>query len=188
MARYTKWVIEQDKIPYPTRDKLNDLDHQLHVFRDSLPDQLQLNSRNMFFMAYSRDATGYFMLRSQWEQCRCDLYRFLIPGIRESISEATIASTPADFVTECQVRCLEGAIARCNIWAESHRIGLHLRNCHLVVFVYQCAMIIHRLSHLLPSIETLPSMKDKLSLALEMARKIKHGRFRVKKWVSLREG
>lgn len=147
---------------------------ELNMFERNLPAELRLTPQRIVIMGHSREASIYAGLHSLWMMCHCDLYRFCIPGIRESVSKEALASTPPDFVEFCQRTCLDFCIRFCEAW--SNFFHLESSEClvgeFLVISIYQVAQILHHLQHLLPEEgdHCIASLREKLGEALELAR------------------
>ncbi|KAF4126475.1 Fungal specific transcription factor domain [Geosmithia morbida] len=113
---YTKGVLGDNVSPALSRDKFEALERELDTFQTSLPLDLQLSSERLELMAHSRDASGYFLLHAVWLQGYCDLYRLLVPGVREAVGPDVLAATPPDFLLHCQRRCLFRAVQMVDMW------------------------------------------------------------------------
>ncbi|KAL1844617.1 hypothetical protein VTK73DRAFT_2155 [Phialemonium thermophilum] len=124
---------------------------------------------------HSTDAYGFLLLQTLWLQCHCDLYRFLIPGIRECVSQAAFSATPPDYVHFCQSRCLDKATQLCDLWSDVSRLrpALVIDDHLFDVSVYQVTQVVHHLRHLLPAAEddphSLGRLQRKLRRAVQMA-------------------
>ncbi|KAF2720948.1 hypothetical protein K431DRAFT_225285 [Polychaeton citri CBS 116435] len=172
ILRYTKRVIIEDSSPWNTETTLRQLAGELQAFRKSLPEELQLNPQNLTFRAHSPHLTGFVMLHTYYYQCHSDLYRILIPGIRESVSHASLAATPQQFVEYCQQQCLKSATALVNFWSDVYHLDARkpIDDCCFAVSAYQCAQILHNLSDRLEenSGHTPEYWRRKLMQTLEM--------------------
>ncbi|KAL6407962.1 hypothetical protein AUP68_09005 [Ilyonectria robusta] len=127
----------------------------------------------LMIMCHSEEARGYIVLHTLLYLCRCDLFRFLIPGIRESVSADAMEQTPRAYIDYCQQRCLESAVWCCEFW--SHIRHSEMRNpvegATLTIALYQCTKIIDHLYFLLPPEggHSLPQLKQKLQDGLFLA-------------------
>ncbi|KAH7141352.1 hypothetical protein B0J13DRAFT_585736 [Dactylonectria estremocensis] len=159
--------------PYTSREELHSLDRELISFKTSLPKDLQLNSERLIIMCHSEEARGYIVLHTLLYLCRCDLFRFLIPGIRESVSTSAVEQTPPAYTDYCQQRCLESAVWCCEFWSHiGHAEMRHpVEGGTLTIALYQCIKIIDHLCFLLPPEggHSLPQLKQKLWEALSIA-------------------
>lgn len=147
---------------------------ELNVFERNLPAELKLTPQRVVIMGHSREASDYAGLHSLWMMCHCDLYRFCVPGIRESVSKETLALTPPDFVEYCQRTCLDFSVRFCEAWSDFYHLESSecLGGEFLVFCIYQVAQILHHLRHLLPDEgdHCIASLKKKLIEALELAK------------------
>ncbi|KAF5976406.1 hypothetical protein FBULB1_6965 [Fusarium bulbicola] len=84
VLRYTRQAILSGTSPYLSRGQLRLLDLELASFEESLPDELHLNENRLMIMCHSEEARTYTTLHTLLFSSRCDLHRFLIPGIREA--------------------------------------------------------------------------------------------------------
>lgn len=148
--RKIRQIISARTNPYDERDHLSRLESTLDAFAARLPDHLQLSSRNLLLRAYSPQLMGYLMLHSSWHQCYCDLYRIMIPSIRESVQEDIIQQVPADYAESCQKICINHAVAVCNLWSEilQQVDQLKITDNTIASYVYQGAQIMAHLWNL----------------------------------------
>ncbi|KAL2819404.1 hypothetical protein BJX63DRAFT_8648 [Aspergillus granulosus] len=173
ILRYTKDVRRNGKSPVESRPEMRTLQAELDMFEQGLPPELKLTPQRLTVVGHSREASTYAGLHSLWIMCHCDLYRFCVPGIRESVSKDALAITPPDFIEYCQRECLSRAIQLCELW--SHLYHLESSEClgdeFLPASIYQVAQILHHLPRLLPESgdSCIASLKDKLSDALQLA-------------------
>ncbi|KAH6889870.1 hypothetical protein B0T10DRAFT_42079 [Thelonectria olida] len=173
ILRYTRRVILDGSSPYPSRDQLRSLDQQLMSFKDSLPEELKLDAKRLMIMCHSEDARTYIVLHTLLYLCRCDLFRFLIPGIRESVSAEALEQTPRAYIDYCQQRCLESAVWSCEFWSQIYHSETRrpVESSTLAIALYQCTKIIDHLCFLLPPEggHSLPQLKQKLAKAVSIA-------------------
>ncbi|KAJ5322895.1 hypothetical protein N7452_011184 [Penicillium brevicompactum] len=106
---------------------------------------MQLTQRNMSFRAYSPHMRRYLMLHAMWHQCYCDLYRFMIPGLRDSLSEEAFKKTSPEYIAYCQAEVIKHARALVDLFrmAQSVDDGAP-QDPGINVCLYQCARIIIR--------------------------------------------
>ena len=149
---YTKRVIREGSSPFDSQDELRSLEVELRVFQDELPEELRLIPQRLIFMAYSEELTEYLMIHGTWYQCNCDLYRFLVPGIRESVPQSAIDASPQFYVQDCQKKCLDNAILQCDLWSKIYNLSDHqtVNIPGIAFYLYQCINIIDNLVNLLP--------------------------------------
>lgn len=145
--RVTKRIISSKESPYAAKKSIKALDANLHDFAHSLPNHLQDNKRNLLSRAYTTELTGYITLHSLWVQCHCDLYRMMIPGIRESVPELIQRDVPIDYAEECRELCLQYAIDMCRLWSDTllECDMSRITDQSLGIYAYQCANILVRL-------------------------------------------
>lgn len=171
--RHTKEVRRSGLSPLATADELVCLQAELNSFEQSLPVHLKLTPRKLPVIAHSSDANGFLMLHTIWLQCHCDLYRFLAPGVRESVSQAAFDSTLIEYIKFCQNECSRRALQLCDFWHDMMQILPHpvAEDLLLDVSVYQVSQILHHLYYLLPEDgpHSPEKIKSKLEGALSMA-------------------
>jgi hypothetical protein len=139
-----KPIIAEDSSPWYHEAELSSLEHELADFEKSLPSELKWSHENLALRSYTPTLTSYVMLHSWWYSAQCDLYRFLVPGIRESVSEETARTTPTDYVYSCRQKCLQSAIGHTKLWSMVHqlRIPRAVNDQLLAVHVYHCAQVL----------------------------------------------
>lgn len=87
----------------------------------------------------------YLMLHAMWHQCYCDLYRFMIPGLRDSLSEEAFKKTSPEYIAYCQEEAIKHAKALVCLFRMAQKVGDGVpQDPGINVFVYQCARIIIR--------------------------------------------
>lgn len=142
--RATKQIITSKTNPYTERERIKSLDASLLSFSHSLPPHMRNTKRNLLARAYTSEITGYINLHTLWLQCHCDLYRLMIPGIRESVPEAIQREVPFEYAEECRQLCLRYAVDICSLWSDT------LAECDMSritdqsigIYAYQCANIL----------------------------------------------
>ncbi|KAJ0424390.1 hypothetical protein BJY00DRAFT_261864 [Aspergillus carlsbadensis] len=173
ILRYTKDVRRSGRSPIESQSEMRSLQAELEVFEQNLPPELKLTPQRLVVVGHSREASTYAGLHSLWMMCHCDLYRFCVPGIRESVSKDALAITPSDFVEYCQRECLSKAIQLCDLWSHLYQLesSEYLGNESLPVCIYQVAQILHHLPRLLPESgdNCITSLKKKLTEAIQLA-------------------
>ncbi|KAI9148982.1 DNA mismatch repair protein msh-2 [Paramyrothecium foliicola] len=178
ILRYTRRVVLDNSSPADSQDELRDLDCDLSRFRASLPEDLQENQTRLMLMHQTGGFRSYVLLHTMLHLCRCDLYRFLIPRIREAVSQEAFARTPQAYIDLCQLECLQSAASLCGLWAKVHQLdpGGLFAHPTLVIAIYQCAKIVQRLHMLLPTRgnPSLRNLKESLGEAVEMVLPIQH--------------
>ncbi|TGO28064.1 hypothetical protein BPAE_0032g00060 [Botrytis paeoniae] len=145
VLEYTRNVIRDKSNPYDSRDMLQKLEAELEQLRSSLPANLQYNEDNLFLRAYSPQLTRFVMFHVLWQQCHTDLYRFMFPGTKDSISDTILENTPQEYVQYCQRKAFEHAVIILDICHTVQSIGHTLiSDTGIATCVYQCSNIIIR--------------------------------------------
>lgn len=128
---------------------------------------MQLNQRNMDFRAYSPHMRRYIMLHTTWHQCHCDLYRFVVPGLRDSLSEEAFEKTSAVYKTYCQSQVVKHAKSLVSLFQMAQKIDDGTpQDPGIKISVYQCTRILIRafdlglLGSLYLGLETLSQLRD----------------------------
>lgn len=98
---------------FALRQKLSD-------FEQRLPSNLRFVNRNLYLQANNAQKMTFIMLQSWWLECHCDLYRFSLPGFRESVD---LTSQNSHFVGECQQQALQSALAQSKFWQSIISMG-----------------------------------------------------------------
>ncbi|KAL4867026.1 hypothetical protein BDV12DRAFT_210202 [Aspergillus spectabilis] len=173
ILRYTKGVRRKGNSPSESRTEMEALQAELNTFERSLPVELKLTSYRLVVMGHSREAGAYVGLHALWMMCHCDLYRFCVPGIRESVSKDALAQTPPEFIEYCQQACLSIAARLCELWSDLYHLesSEYFGDEFLAVSVYQVTQILHHLPHLIPEDgdNSAASLRKKLTEALQLA-------------------
>ena len=107
------------------------------------------------------------MLHAQWHQCHCDLYRFLIPGLRDSLPDEAFKQTSTEYAIYCQLRAVTHAKSLVDLFQMAGKFGDEtLQDPGIKIFVYQCTRILIRafdiglLETQSAALETLHKLKD----------------------------
>lgn len=170
--RYTRRVVLEKSSPFVSREELCALDEELVLFKTTLPDELETDDAQLKLMCHSSEARTYVMLHSTIHLCRCDLYRFLIPGIREAVSSEAMENTPPEYIDHCQRQCLGSALSLCDLWSKLYHLQTDrdIDSPTLVIAMYQATKIIDHLCYLLPENgeHCLAVVKGKLTEAISM--------------------
>ncbi|KAI9642458.1 hypothetical protein NHQ30_009263 [Ciborinia camelliae] len=145
ILEYTRNLIRENSNPYDSQVMLRKLEAELEQLRSSLPENLQYNEDNLFLRAYSPQLTRFVMFHVLWQQCHTDLYRFIFPGTKYSISDTILENTPQEYVQYCQRKAFEHAIMILDICHAVQSIGHTLiSDTGIATCVYQCSNIIIR--------------------------------------------
>ncbi|KAA8569956.1 hypothetical protein EYC84_002294 [Monilinia fructicola] len=145
ILEYTRNLIREKSNPYDSQDMLRKLEAELDQLRSSLPANLQYNEDNLFLRAYSPQLTRFVMFHVLWQQCHTDLYRFMFPGTKDSISDTILENIPQEYVKYCQRKAFEHAVTMLDICHTVQSIGHTLiSDTGIATCVYQCSNIIIR--------------------------------------------
>lgn len=177
ILRYTKGILRDNASPALTEETFTSLEKELDTFPSSLPSDIQLSAERLTLMAHSRDATGYFTLHTIWHQGYLDLYRCLVPGMREALGRDAIDATPPDFVLYCQTRCFRRAVQMVEMWyyISQGREKRSVSEAFFVACMYQATQVLHHLGHMVgQDPERMEAIKSKLRVVLELASPIMH--------------
>jgi hypothetical protein len=156
ILRYTKRVRREGICPSESKGELLGLQNELDTFYQGLPQDLALTKDQLLLMAHSSDACAYIILHVMWYQSHLDLYRFLVPGIRESVSRDAFERTPTEYIDFCQSVCIAFSAKLCKLWSQIAGIEGResIRNMIFANSVYQVTQIVHQLYHLAESENT----------------------------------
>ncbi|KAF5549054.1 hypothetical protein FMEXI_4396 [Fusarium mexicanum] len=149
---------------------------RMHIRLPSSHHNFQLGSRSKApFLRSNNDndtdlnVLAYLMrlydIRDRVLSSRCDLHRFLIPGIREAVSPEAVGQTPREYIDYCQQQCLQTALRYIDMWSKvrqmetSSRVGTPT----FAVVTYQFVKMVDHLAALLPlhGESSLPVIKQK---------------------------
>ncbi|KAL4742522.1 hypothetical protein BDV11DRAFT_202620 [Aspergillus similis] len=173
ILRYTKGVRRMGNSPAEGRTAMEALQVELNTFERRLPVELKLTPQRLVIMGHSREAATYAGLHALWMLCHCDLYRFCVPGIRESVSKEALVRTPSAFTEYCQQACFSMAVRLCGLWSDLYHLDSseYFGDEFLAVSIYQVTQILHHLPHLMPEHgeNRVESLKKKLNEALQLA-------------------
>lgn len=148
---YTQRVLQLGASPVDSEHEAAAIDQALEGFRADLPTVLQLTPRQLATMVHTREGTGFVILHTKRLLCRSDLYRLLVPGLREAVSSAALEATPPALVEAYQRECFRSALELCEMLAAVHRLDSRrpIRDPALAVAIYQLAARMHKLRHLM---------------------------------------
>ncbi|KAL4763020.1 uncharacterized protein BDW70DRAFT_148905 [Aspergillus foveolatus] len=173
ILRYTKGVRRMGNSPAESRTAMEALQAELNTFERTLPAELKLTPQRLVVMGHSREASTYAGLHALWMMCHCDLYRFCVPGIRESVSKDALARTPSNFKDFCQQACFSMAVRLCGLWSDLYHLesSEYFGDEFLAVSIYQVTQILHHIPHLMSEHgeNSVESLKKKLNEALQLA-------------------
>jgi hypothetical protein len=105
-----------------------------------------LSESNLYLRAYTPQLSLYAMLHIMWHQCHCDLYRMMIPGIRESLPIVSLEAMPEQQARNYRQQAFEHAIAVLDIFQALKKLAVPkcIRDPTAAQCVYQCTKIIIR--------------------------------------------
>lgn len=85
------------------------------------------------------------MLHTMWHQCHCDLYRFMLPGIRESLPDEVLNTTLPEYAIYCQTRAVQHAKALVDIFRTVQKVCDQTpQDPGIGICVFQCTRILIR--------------------------------------------
>lgn len=96
------------------------LRQKLSNFEQKLPSNLRFVNRNLYLHSNNAQKMTFIMLQSWWLECHYDLYRFSLPGFRESVD---LTPQNSHFVGECQQQALRSALAQSKFWQSIISMG-----------------------------------------------------------------
>ena len=115
---------------------------KLSAFEQRLPSNLRFVSRSLYLHANNAQKITFIILQSWWHECHCDLYRFSLPGFRESID---LGSEATSFIKQCQQQVLQSALAQNNLWRSIRDMG------HVLVSDPTIVVLVHSNTRILLS-------------------------------------
>ena len=182
---YTRRVAAGKVSIYDSREELESYSRSLCNYLSNLPRELQPTAQNIAFRADSESFTCFVMLHTIWHQLQCDLYRLLVPRIREAVSRAALLSVPAEFVAYCQKQCVHWITKLLGFWSSVYHIPNRKRvlDCFFAVCAYQASQVIRQLKHLCNEGDTAERLHTQLAEMLEMLKEIEDAMPFVKPYV-----
>lgn len=161
---------------YGSRGELEGFSKTLCNFLSDLPQELQPTTQNITFRAESESFTCFVMLHTIWHQLQCDLYRLVVPRIREAVSQTALLSIPPEFVAYCQRKCFQWAVKLLEFWSSAYHVPNRQRvlDCFFGVCAYQATQVIRQLRHLYDGIEIAERLHTQLAEVLEMLKEIEN--------------
>ncbi|KAH9904956.1 hypothetical protein F4778DRAFT_52890 [Xylariomycetidae sp. FL2044] len=121
------------------------LSQELKGFNEQLPASFKFSESNLQLRAYSPRLCVYIMIHVWWRQCHCDLYRLVLPGLKEALPRSSIDRLDPQFVALCARQCFEHALAMADIFRLILLLdgGLPVTDLDLHVCAYQCARMLY---------------------------------------------
>ncbi|CAI7608557.1 unnamed protein product [Penicillium palitans] len=145
ILQYTRRVISEGSKAHDSRSELLQLESDLQTLKRSLPESMAFGERNLNLRAYSPHLKRYVMLHTMWHQCHCDLYRFMLPGIRESLADEVLNTTLPEYAIYCQTRAVEHAKALVDIFRTVQKVCDQApQDPGISICVFQCTRILIR--------------------------------------------
>ncbi|KAL2700766.1 hypothetical protein AAEP93_007585 [Penicillium crustosum] len=176
ILQYTRRVISEGSKAHDSRGELLQLECDLQTLKRSLPESMAFSERNLNLRAYSPHLKRYVMLHAMWHQCHCDLYRFMLPGIRESLADEVLNTTLPEYAIYCQTRAVEHAKALVDIFRTVQKVCDQTpQDPGIGICVFQCTRILIRafdiglLGSHSTAIEILSQLKSAADILLPIA-------------------
>ncbi|RYP21992.1 hypothetical protein DL765_001898 [Monosporascus sp. GIB2] len=118
---------------------------ELRNFHEFLPASFKFSDSNLQLRAYSPRLCVFIMIHVWWRQCHCDLFRIILPGIKESLPRSAVDRLDPQFVAMCARQCYEHAIGMSDIFRSILALdgGLPVTDLDLAVCAYQCARVLY---------------------------------------------
>jgi hypothetical protein len=106
------------------------------------------------------------MLHTMWHQCHCDLYRFMLPGIRESLTAEALKATLPEYTIYCQTGAVEHAKALVDLFGMVQKVGDQTpQDPGISICVFQCTRILVRAFYI--------GLFESRSIAIEILHQLK---------------
>jgi hypothetical protein len=110
------------------------LHRRLSDFEQRLPSNLRFTTQNLYLHTNPAEKATFIMLKSWWHECYCNLYRFSLPGFRESVKPT---SANAHFIQTCRQQVLKSSLEQSNFWRSIANIrGARLSDPIVIVLVH----------------------------------------------------
>lgn len=121
------------------------LSDELKSFHEYLPASFKFSDSNLQLRAYSPRLCVFIMIHVWWRQCHCDLYRLVLPGLKESLPRSTVDRLDPQFVAMCARQCYEHALGMADIFRSILSLvgGLPVTDLDLPVCAYSCARVLY---------------------------------------------
>lgn len=121
--RYTRWLDVQKSLPPCMESQFATFEAELERFQRGLPGSLVMNPRNFRLRGHTSSRTGYIMLHVWLNQCYCDIYRPLVPHLRESLDENKRQQFSRSFTQHCEDQALQHALSILDIFAWARKVS-----------------------------------------------------------------
>ncbi|PVH74437.1 hypothetical protein DL98DRAFT_467858 [Cadophora sp. DSE1049] len=149
---FARTVVDSGCTSQDSDVQLHSFEQELELFMQQLPATYSFSQKNLTLRAPTSQRTSFVMLHIWWHQCYCDLFRFAVPRIRESLPCEALQKLHPDFVSHCQNQCWQHAMSISSIVDSIRKCGgdLFVTDSALSVCLFQNARIITRLGPSLP--------------------------------------
>jgi hypothetical protein len=144
LGRFTRRVASTDESLHPLGDKIRALDASINTIERQIPQDLKWDKVHLRKRMYAPGLSSYIMLHTWRLQCKLDLHRLTVSGMKGCISEAALRNTPPSFTQNLRSDCLSHAIEMTNIWADVLELGLAkpVHDAAIAGCAHQCAKIL----------------------------------------------
>jgi hypothetical protein len=142
--RFAKRVSSSNQGLHLAAPELHSLDADIDKIEQQIPPDLGWHITNLQKRIYSPGLSSYIMLHTWRIQCKLDLHRVTVSGIKDCISDVALQNTPSDYAENLRLQCLSYAIEMTKMWAEVLNLGL-AKSVHdpaIAGCAHQCAKIL----------------------------------------------
>ncbi|KAK0760468.1 hypothetical protein N5P37_006662 [Trichoderma harzianum] len=130
MKRVSQMMMQVDEMV----QQVSALHAKLSDFEQRLPSNLRFTKQNLYLHTNAAEKATFIMLKSWWHECYCNLYRFSLPGFRESVK---LASANAPFIQTCRQQVLKSSLEQSIFWRSIANIrGARLSDPIVIVLVH----------------------------------------------------
>ena len=105
--------LRQEQAAEPIMHHTSSLHKRLSDFENRLPRNLRFTDRNLYLQPTTAQKITFIMLWSWWNECHYDLFRFILPGFRESVDATVLDQT---FVCYCRKEVVRWAVSQSITW------------------------------------------------------------------------
>ncbi|KAK3937445.1 sterol uptake control protein 2 [Diplogelasinospora grovesii] len=96
---------------------------ELETFASRLPLSFRWSESNLRLRTYSPRLGIFFMTHVWWRRCHLDLYRLLLPGLREALPPDVLSQLEPEFVAQSRRQCYEHARAMADMFSQLLTLG-----------------------------------------------------------------
>ena len=120
---------------------LQSLAVDLDRFATTLPESFKFSESNLQLHAYSGRVYSFLLVHVWWQQCRCDLYRLFLEGLREALPRKVLDRFDLAFIIHCRRQSYESASEMSEIFRSllSLKMSSLKVDNDLDICAYQCA-------------------------------------------------